>query len=59
MNLAALIVHGTVLGVLAVCYVVVTVTGHDGAGLLGVIGGYLGGAGAATIVPTSTPAASS
>jgi len=40
-----IITHTVVLIVLAVCYTVITALGHDGNPLLGVIAGYLGGAG--------------
>lgn len=48
--MSQLITHAAIVGLLTVCYTVITVTGSDGTPLLGVIGGYIGGAGATAAV---------
>ena len=40
-----ILAHTLVVVVLVASYTVLTVTGHDGTALLGVLGGYLAGAG--------------
>lgn len=55
MSRSALITHTLVLVTLIIGYVVVTVTGHDGTGLLGIILGYLGGATASQATKTVAP----
>lgn len=48
--MAQLVVHGLTVVALVVCYTVLSATGHDGNALLGVLAGYLGGAGATVAV---------
>lgn len=43
-------IHAVIVVTLAVCYTVIATTGHDGTGLLLVLGGYVGGAGSTFLV---------
>ena len=45
-----IVAHSAIVGLLIVCYTVITVTGNDGNPLLGVIGGYIGGSAATVAV---------
>lgn len=44
--MAQLLAHTVVVVALVAAYTVVTVTGHDGTPMLGILGGYIAGAGA-------------
>lgn len=44
-SLVPLLLHTIVVLALLGAYLAITLTGHDGTAILGVLGGYLGGAG--------------
>jgi len=54
MDRTTAIVHGVIVLGLVAAYVVVTVTGHDGTPLLGVLGGYASGAAAPLAITAAT-----
>jgi hypothetical protein len=49
-QLVPLLLHTLVVVILVGAYVALTVTGNDGSAILGVLIGYLGGAGTATVI---------
>ena len=50
MTTPQLVCHTAVVLALLAAYVVMTVTGHDATALLGLLAGYIGGAGTAAVV---------
>lgn len=48
--LVPLLLHTIVVLALLGAYLAISLTGHDGTALLGVLGGYLGGAGTANLI---------
>lgn len=57
MNKTALIIHGVIAVALIAAYVVLTVTGHDGTVILGLLGGQGIGAGIHTVFGTEVNSA--
>ena len=53
---AAAIVHTAIVLALIVSYTVLSVTGHDGTPVLGILAGYLGGVGASAALPSKAGA---
>lgn len=49
LDIGSNLVHVMVLLVIAICYTVLTLTGHDATGVLYLGGGYIGGVGAEKI----------